>query len=643
MGNLFSEQPHLSTPFPNLQRIWKCPITGMETPKDQDANLQWRAALLTAAEDDRDLQVDLYTACSQSLLFFINAFVFTLRIFEQDEDGIAKQAENTHLPFVTWEHIQDAHLLKIEHAINEGESLLTDKSRDMGATWDHIAVYTHRLLFRDDESHLMMSRKEECVDLLDGLPKAYPFGTLANPGTLFGKIDYILSRLPEWMLPRLSRKSMHLVNLDNRTRIDGESSNATAGSSDRRTSIFLDEMAKMKEAESIKRSTKDVTVCRLPCSTPNGAGTAFSKWRMSGQIPVFTLPWWEHPEKGFNRYVKKDELNRFRIRSPWYDIRCEEDSPKEVAIELDMDHVGSGDTFFESTIIEKHKQLYARVPKTTKSIVFKKQIPDDKIPGLLLKWDTTAIHYGASRGAWRIWCDLISGRPDQTKTYTIGIDIGKGQGASNSVMSILCNETREKIAEYADANTPAFELAKLACAAALWAGGRNKRPLVIWENNGDPGFDFGLQFTKTYQYPNFFFDRQAGTLSQKRSKRYGWRSSPEKKASALGILRRAYSSGKFINHSMEALNECLSYIHYESGGIGPAELVAESDSTRKAHGDRVIADMMCLVGAGDTPGSKRVSVTTPQRCFANRMKAFKQARKAQRQNKTFNFREGAHA
>jgi hypothetical protein len=69
---------------------------------------------------------------------------------------------------------------------------------------------------------------------------------------------------------------MHLVNLTNRTRIDGESSNATAGSSDRRTSIFLDEMAKMKEAEAIKRSTKDVTACRLVCSTPNGAGTAYS-------------------------------------------------------------------------------------------------------------------------------------------------------------------------------------------------------------------------------------------------------------------------------------------------------------------------------------------------------------------------------
>jgi hypothetical protein len=73
----------------------------------------------------------------------------------------------------------------------------------MGATWDHIARYVHRFLFRGDESHLMISRKEDAVDVLDGQPKNYPFGTLADPGTLFGKIDYVLSRLPEWMLPRM--------------------------------------------------------------------------------------------------------------------------------------------------------------------------------------------------------------------------------------------------------------------------------------------------------------------------------------------------------------------------------------------------------------------------------------------------------
>lgn len=635
MSNLHATQPELEAGFPKHVRLWTCPLTGMSVPKDPVANLQWRSELLAAAENDAELQIDLYTACKQSVLFFVNAFCFTLRIFDADADGIAKQAEHAHLPFVTWP-IQDKHIVRLEHCIEVGESLLTDKSRDMGATWDHIVVYIHRFLFAADESHLLMSRKEECVDLLDGQPKNYPHGSLSNPGTLFGKIDYVLSRLPEWMLPRMMRKSMHLVNLENRTRIDGESSNATAGSSDRRTSIFLDEMAKMKEAESIKRSTKDVTACRLPCSTPNGAGTSYSKWRLSGRIPVMQLPWWEHPEKGFNRYSKQDDLGRWRIRSPWYDKRCEEDSPKEIAIELDMDHVGSGDTFFESTIIEQHKKLFAREPKRLMSIRFRKGTADDNIPDVLRKWDLKQVETRGV-GKWKVWCELPKGRLDQTKTYIISIDISKGQGASNSTMNITCCETREKVMAYADANTPPHELARLACAAALWCGGRNKRPLIIWENNGDPGFDFGEQLCRNYQYPNVYFAKQVGTMREKVGKRWGWRSSPENKAAALGLLRRSYAHGRFINHDEKSLDEALTYIHYENGGIGPAELVEESESNRKSHGDRVIADMLGLVGMKDAPRYKKTEPSTNTRSIGGRFKEFQRNKKAAALGRSFNF------
>ena len=634
MSNEFRTQPELDDDFPNFPREWQCPVTGMRVPKDPTANLQWRAELLEAAEEDEELQDDLFTAASQSLLFFVNAFGFTLRVFESGEGN--KQAQHQHLPYVTWP-IQDRHLLKIEHAIDEGEELLTDKSRDMGATWDHIAVYCHRFLFRDYESHLLMSRKEDAVDQLDGRPANYPYGTLSAPGTLFGKIDYFLSRLPEWMLPKMTRKKLHLVNLENNARLDGESSNATAGSSDRRTSIFLDEMAKMAEGESIKRSTRDVTACRLPCSTPNGAGTAFSQWRLSGTIPVFILPWWEHPEKGKDRYVQQDDLGRWRIRSPWYDHEAEHRSPKELAIEVDMDHVGSGDTFFEATILEEHKKLFARSPKRRMTIKFNKNIPDSKIPELLIKRSISELNF-MPNGPWRIWCHLHQGRPDQSKTYTIGVDISKGMGASNSVISIMCNETREKIAEFADANTPPYELARLAVAACNWTGGKS-RPLLIWENNGDPGFDFGRQVVHTYRYPNIYFDRQPGTVAEKKGKRYGWRSTPEKKANALGELRRAYAHSGFINHSEESLNEALTYVHFDNGGIGPAELVEENESARKTHGDRVIADTMCVVGVTEAPKNRNRRPAPPERSIGHRLEQFRRRKKNRKRWDKFDLRQ----
>lgn len=634
--NVFSEKPVL--PPIEMPATWTCPITGLVVPKDPIKNLIWRSELLDAAEKDLDLRTDLYTASSQSILFWINAFVFTLRVKETVE-GKEQQAANTHLPFVTWPHLQDLHILRIEHAIDCGESLLTDKSRDMGATWDHLAVLVHRFLFRPDETHLMISEKEDRVDILDGNPKGYPHGSIADPNTLFGKIDYILSRLPEWMLPKMGRKKLHLVNQENKARIDGESSGANVATSERRTSIFMDEFSKVENAESIKRSTKDVSACRLICSTPNGPGTVFSRWRMDGTIPVFVLPWWEHPEKGYGRYVAQDALGRWKIKSPWYEAEEKVRSPKELAIEIDMDHVGSGNTFFENVPIETHKKLFGRPAVNTCKIDFKDELSDADIRRAIEFCEYKKVRRHVAKSPLRIWAALNEdGRLDQTRSYTVACDISRGQGASNSVASIMCEQTREKVAEWADANTPPYVFAKLVMALCLWVGGKNKRPLLIWENNGDPGFDFGNQVVHHYYYPNVYFDRQVGTVSEKVGKRFGWRSDTKKKAAVLGILRRTYAHGGFTNHSVEALDEALTYINYDGGGIGPASLIAESESTRAAHGDRVIADALCLVPHapaaelnGEPPRSKSL------RTLGGRMEAWRSAKKAMEKRQTFNF------
>lgn len=626
MPNAFATKPEVSEPI--IAASWTCPITGMVVPLDPDRNLQWRADLLEAAEKDPSLQTDLYTACSQSAEFFTNAFCFTLRVFEPDDQGASKQAVNKHVPFVLWP-AQSLLLERLIQCIEEGEENLTDKSRDVGATWIHMVACVWTFLFRPNTAGLVLSRKEDAVDQLDGQVRNYPHGVVADPGTLLGKVDYILSRLPEFMLPRMSRKKLHLTNADNGSRMDGESANATAGSSDRRTYIFIDEMAKIAEAESIKRSTKDVTACRLICSTPNGAGTTFSKWRMSGTIPVFDLMWWHHPGKAKGLYATQDNFGVWKIRSPWYDAECAVRSPKEVAIEIDADHTGSGSVFFEPVIILEHKRLFARPPRQAKCIVFKKSLTDEKIAEALRNADHTTLTYFLPVGPWKVWCGLTNGRPDQNKTYTVAADISKGQGASNSVCVIGCNETHEKIAEYADANVPPYEFAKVVAAGALWAGGRDKRPLVIWENNGDPGMDFQRVLVRTLRYPNIYFDRQSGTLRERVGKRFGWRSNTDKKAEALGVLRRAYATGKFFNRSALALDECLGYVHYETGGIGPAALVEESDATRKAHGDRVIADMLLtLVWSGMGGRVKHADTARPERTFGHRLDAFKKAKKA---------------
>lgn len=620
----FAESPAINEVL--LVPTWVDPVTGLECPKQPTSNLMWRRAMLEAADGDKEFQAALYSASAKSLVFWINAFVYTLREFEIGEDGKQVQAEHREVPFCTWPK-QDELLLQLERCMDKGESLLVEKTRDMGATWMEMAVLTHRFLFKPRETHLVMSRKEEMVDSLSGTSKNYPYGVAGAESTLMGKVDYILSRLPSWMLPKkMHRKLLHLVNGDNRCRIDGESSNATAGSGDRRTSIFLDEFAKMDEAESIKRATRDVTACRIIVSTPNGPGTTFSKWAVSGTIPKFTLNWWHHPEKCKGIYVKQEANGRFKIRSPWYDNEAATRSPKELAIEIDIDHVGSGENYFEHGIIEEHKKLFAKPPRQTLDIRFDKKLTDELVYKALSSCRIEAVIVQPI-GSWRIWTRLIDGRLDQTFTYSLGVDISKGQGASNSVVSVVCNETGEKVAEYANANVPPYEFAKLVCAACIWIGGRNRRPLLIFENNGDPGHDFGRQLMVVYRYANVYFDRRVGTLNEKAGKRYGWRSSTEKKSQALGLLRRAYAHGKFVNHSAEALDECLSYIQFANGSIGPAGLLEESESARKAHGDRVIADMLAVWALQDMPKFKReMQESKSTRTFAGRLKEWKQDR-----------------
>jgi len=624
--------PTLSEPFPDTPPIWKCPITGFEIPKGVAANLRWREMILKEAEKDEGFQQDLYSASAASILFWINTFVWTHRLFITGTDGTTVTCESfeTHTPFVTWA-IQDEHILTVEDAVNQGYDLLTDKSRDMGATWDQVSVLHHQWTFKQDRSFLEISRKENCVDVLGGGSEAG-----SDPGTLFGKHDYILRWQPDWLKPMYDRKKMHLLNLQNRSRIDGESANASAGSSDRRTAILLDEMAKMAEGESIKRSTRDVTACRLPNSTPNGPGTAFSAWRQSGKIKVFVMPWWNHPQKGLNRYTQQDEATgKWEIRSPYYDHEADERSPKEMAIELDMDHIGSGETYFEAHNIEVHRSLFAKNERKRYKIDFLPTIATVQIPTILLKGQRATIQARISKkGPWRIWCPLIEGRPDQKRNYIFGIDISKGQGASNSVITVMCVETHEIVAEFADANVPPYELARIVCAASLWFGGsrHNGRPFVIWEANG-PGWDFGRQMVKVYQYPYYYIARSMGEQTEKRGKKYGWHSSREKKEIALGILRRALAHGGIIIHSAEALDEALTYVYYDGGGIGPAVLQEESAEARKCHGDRVIGLMLCCVGAEEVKGVKPKSKTPPPGSIGYRRQQAMQRRKRQRRRK----------
>ena len=617
-------KPELKTPFPKGDYYYKDPITGLMIPKHETENLQWRGELLKNSEDDIILQHDLLTASAESLEFWINTFCMTYHQFDiSPETGERMEARQPHNPFITWE-IQDTLLDEFLLCLKNGKDILVDKCRDMGASWICVCFLHWLWLFRSDSQLLEMSRTQDYVD------------QTGNMKALFQKHDYINSWLPEWMLPpnvmfgEKHRTKMHMKNVINGSVIDGESTTEHAASGDRRLVALLDEFAKVEHGQLMRSATRDAALVRIVNSTPAGAGTEYSRWKNSGQIKVFKLPFYEHPEKGLNRIVIPTQTGGFEITSPWLEHEKTVRSPKEMAREILMQDIESGDVFFTIPNIEKHKALFARKEKVRYHIHLVKNTANDAVPMIIRKKDLKKVTIKrGKKGPLKVWCSLIGDRPDQSKTYIFGIDISKGQGASNSVVSIKCKETGEKIAEWVDANVPPYDMARIVVALAIWCGGRapRKLPFLKWENNG-PGWDFGKIMVRDFKYSYFYKKIKPGQTVDKKTKSYGFHTGPQSKFELLAALDRAYAHGGYVNHSELALEEAKYYIHYKNGGVGPASLVEESSAAKKTHGDRVIADALTLDDK-EMPVIRHEGPKAPKGSFAYRYNNFRKAKKAQ--------------
>ena len=99
LNDLEKLKPTLREPFPDTPEVWKCPITGWKVTKREMANLAYREKLLRAAEKDEGFQADIMAACKESLLLWINVFVWTFHQF--DEDGDTGQRVMSEISYLT--------------------------------------------------------------------------------------------------------------------------------------------------------------------------------------------------------------------------------------------------------------------------------------------------------------------------------------------------------------------------------------------------------------------------------------------------------------------------------------------------------------------------------------------------------------
>lgn len=588
--------------------------------KNRDGNIAFRRKVLELAKNNRKVQEELWILCSRDMLFWLNVFGMTY-----DPRLLPNSAV---IPFITYSY-QDIALDEVVEAIEAGFDELTEKSRDMGASWMYLTVFTYMFCFRDWCAFRMLSRKEDLVDKTE------------DPDCLFWKVMFLIEWMPKWLQPTYNKTHLHLKNYDNHSTIDGCSTTGDAARGGRCTAMLIDEFASVPDDSALLSSTRDVTKCRLFNSTHKGAGKAF--YRLSlGTIRKLILHWSKHPVKqrglyysvdgklvlldknfkgevsvGDKKYMFPDDY-AFRLdgklRSPWYDNECDRaEHPMEIAQELDMDPFASDFQYFDGNMINAIEKADVRVPFAEGMLDFDEDSLDplEFAPG--------------KNGPLRLWINLDPyGKLPEDLDVVAGSDVSAGTGASNSTLSFVNKQTGEKIAEYVDPWIKPESFAEVATAFCRWFN----NAYLIFDGAGT-GRIFGDTIIKLYF--NIYYRRNEEGYRKKVSDKPGVFLNTKEKAATLGQYRRSLKDKTFLQRSSIANQECLCYIH-KGKTIEHTKAVNSVDPSGAGdnHGDLVIADALAAKGLylfGANKLSTEPNVSKPDNCVASRREEYERKQK----------------
>lgn len=580
-------------------------------PKTIVSNLKWRAHVLTAAEDDRDLQDALWQACRMDVLFWLNTFCWLYEPrprFDHHDHRLPMK-----IPFVTWPH-QDKAIREI--VANLGmRDIGVEKARSEGASWIAVLLALHEFIFEPLSLVGMVSSTEKKCDNAE------------NPDSLFWKIDWELQELPEWMAGVKGAEwdrnlTDHTIyNNRNKARICGFAATAGVGRGGRYKWFLMDELAEWERGRDTKamNATQQATDSRLVISTPCGAEGEYYDFmhRPSNMVKVI-LDWKDNPTKNRGLYhyeratckalsadnplpfgyekAAADLFSRLRekgftldgtTRSPWYDDQCDrpDSTPTGIAQELDRDYGGSMYRIFKGAFFDRTKST-VRLPTSIGEINYQKE--DISVPCFEV----------VANGPVQIWVPLDAlGRPPK-RQYVVGCDVSTGLGGvftSNSVAEVFDVVTQEQVLEYATNTVEVADFTDdcIAICKLFWDA------YLIWEVNGP-----GSAFTKRImhrRYSNVYYRRNEWARGKKKTKSLGWWTDRKSKESMFSTFQDAVKSGGLILRSKELSQECSQYVRL-AGKIEHVSSRTHDDSiTGEAHGDRVIAAAVAVQGIHDRP------------------------------------------
>lgn len=592
---------------------WTCPITGAgPVPKTLEANLVYRRNLGQQAQNDSELQSALLAVCAASPLYFFNVFGWTYRPKVICADGIERSAGSTwtddggdeqtvppaDVPIITWP-AQDEFVTELVASMRQGGRVLGPKSREQGATMLVMGICTWGLLFWPRFSALCVSRREDLVDN-------------GSEDSLFGKVDFVVSKLPGWMVaPRQIRrtsKPIKAVNPAIGSWLVGESANVDVGQSRRVTLAFVDEAARFPHGGRMMKSLASVAACTALVSTPNGPGTEFSRLCEKAEtaagrkrMKLLTLSYADSPTHGRGRRWTLDDdgsitgkkENGFWETPAFALARAESVSPKDWRENWLCDHDTSGLLVLNSNAIAKLRRGVKRpkigmVVEDTELTQLNGWRPPDVLAKSKLRFEET------QRGRLSVW-EL----PRLDTTYVMGWDLSQGVERSNTIGAVMDRQTGIVVAEYADPSLDPFEAVPIATQLGAFYRGQRRAAYLIYEVNG-PGMGFGHELVRQ-GYPSLYYQHRERDARDRETKRWGWTSTPGSRDIAFDALNKALCSGTFTTYSEAGLDDLAQWVFDEHGRIVCGALRDETTGAQARHGDRAIAYMLCVKGVRFSP------------------------------------------
>src|SRR5580692_1297628 len=463
-------------------------------PRELAWNLRFRSAVLKEFYEKPELRAGCIELCKRSFTFWVNAFVWQKNpkkkageaagpfiLYDFQERAVHKE------PGVPWpgedpEDLQDCGLF---WCIKNGQSVVIQKSRELGISWLCILVFTWQMLFHNNRDFLCVSHNEEAVDD-------------PSPNSLFFKIEYAIERLPSWMAHfdrdagsgmSIKRQSGFFGNPSRCSTITGSATTARLGVGGRATAVLLDEFALVRDDKKVRERTAGTSDCRIFNSTHQGMDTQFYLLTQTPEIPRLTIHWTQHPEKRLGLYrsaqpveildktyvfppdYKFDQSGepqggiRPGLRSPFYDRACVEIGSKTgIAKEHDINPSGSVAQVFDAGLV------YELIRKHCTPWFWEGEM-DRQGEGLVY----------APGGRIKLWCHLNNDKPPVGR-YGAGADVSLGCGTTPSCLTIGNADTGEKILEATTSDMPPDIFAiwvKNIC--NLFRDEAGQPPLLVWE------------------------------------------------------------------------------------------------------------------------------------------------------------------